>query len=376
MRDDGRLHEARMIPIGRVAEQLGLRLARITATEKAGPCPNCGGHEKADSDRLNINTAKGVFFCRKCPVSGDVVELVKVALGCDFLAALSYLVGEAEAKIDPELVEKRRRDREAAERRQADYERRARAHAIEQARDIWASAEGFDVAPAAAYLAGRGITFESWPPTLRYLPAHPYKRKIAGQFREWHRGPAMIAAIQGPDHKVQAVHQTWFDPDRPGQKAEILGPDGDKQPAKLTRGSVKGGAIRLTPMPLEGECLIVGEGIETTASPMMIDAVPGAAYWAGVSLTNMAGVQLKEGRARNSGRPDLSDQDAFMPPPWIGRLIFLQDGDSEPKATRAKLLSGLRRARAHNPALTIEIVAAPAGKDFNDVLRGDPDAEI
>ena len=363
-----------MIPIREVADRLGLRLRRVSATEYAGPCPDCGGHEKRDADRFAINIGKGVFGCRKCGAGGDGVELVKFAHGCDFKAALTFLVGEAEAVIDPALVARRKRKAEIAAKRQEEYAAKARARALEDARAIWASAEGFDVAPVEAYLAGRGIRFERWPVSLRYLPAHPYKRKIGGQFREWHRGPAMIAAIQGPDDRLRAVHQTWFDPDRPGKKARILGPEDEPQPAKLTRGSVKGGAIRLNGMPLDGGCLIMGEGIETTASPMMSDPVPGAAYWAGVSLTNMAGVQERVPGRRNTGLPDMSDSDAFVPPPWIARLIYLQDGDSEPKATRAKLLTGLRRALALNPRLATQIVAAPEGADFNDMIRGGGDA--
>ena len=72
-----------------------------------------------------------------------------------------------------------------------------------------------------------------------------------------------------------------------------------------------------------------------------------------------------------AGVPDLADDEAFVPPPWVRRLIFIQDGDSEPKATRAKLLAGLRRAIHHQPKLEAQIVHAGEGVDLNDVLRGD-----
>jgi hypothetical protein len=48
--------------------------------------------------------------------------------------------------------------------------------------------------------------------------------------------------------------------------------------------------------------------------------------------------------------------------------VFIQDGDSEPRLTRAKLLAGLRRAKANNPELRISIVHAGEGRDLNDVL--------
>ncbi len=62
-----------------------------------------------------------------------------------------------------------------------------------------------------------------------------------------------------------------------------------------------------------------------------------------------------------------------MPPAWIKRLVFVQDGDSDPKLTRAKLLSGLRRAMALRPGLTAAIVHPGEGIDMNDLLMGAQD---
>lgn len=371
MANDHRLEVAKMMPIAEVADKLGLTLRRITATEKAGPCPSCGGHEKRDADRFAINTAKNVFGCRRCGAGGDGLALVMLDRSCDFPAALTFLAGEADVPPDPKEIERRREQHAAAERRRAEQEARARDYAIRAARAIWAAAEGFDVTPAAEYLAGRGIRFASWPPTLRFHPALVYARKIDGRLRELHRGPAMVAAVQDRAGRVRAVHQTWIDPARPGRKAEILNPDtGERMPQKLVRGSKKGGAIRLAPFPPPGGCLVMGEGIETTASVMITAPIEGASYWAGVDLGNMAGRQIKIPGKRYSGEPDLEDGDAFLPPEGLSRLVFLQDGDSDPKATRAKLLSGLRRARALCGVQRVEIAAAPEGMDFNDVLQG------
>jgi hypothetical protein len=66
----------------------------------------------------------------------------------------------------------------------------------------------------------------------------------------------------------------------------------------------------------------------------------------------------------------MADRDAFAPPSWVKRLIFIMDGDSEPKMTRAKLECGLRRAMAVRPGLKGQIVQAGAGVDLNDVLLG------
>lgn len=100
----------------------------------------------------------------------------------------------------------------------------------------------------------------------------------------------------------------------------------------------------------------------------------GAAYWAGISLGNLSGKMLKEKGRRWSAQPDRTDEQAFVPPAWCRRLIFIMDGDSEPWMTRAKLECGLRRAMILRPGLEGWIVPAGEGRDLNDILtrRGEP----
>ena len=367
---DDRRDRARAIPILDVAHKLGIHgLRPVTPLERAGACPvpgcpEAGGAAKRDADRFAINTAKNVFQCRQCHARGDQIALVEAVAGVDFLGALEILVGAAEHRVDPAEAARRRAEIKAAEARQAEIAAQHRARAIADARRIWAEGAGHDTAPAAAYLAGRGLALAAWPPTLRMIPDHPYVRRLGGASREWHRGPCLVAAIQDRGGRVAGVHRTWFDPARPGRKAEIIGPDGAALPAKLMRGSAKGGAIRLSPLG-EADTLVMGEGIETTLTVMLSGAYPGAAFWAGASLGNMGGRQV----GRHSGVPDLEDPEAFVPPPQIRRLVFLMDGDSEPRATRAQLTAGLRRAQHHIPDLVAQIFAAPAGLDFNDMLQ-------
>jgi hypothetical protein len=66
----------------------------------------------------------------------------------------------------------------------------------------------------------------------------------------------------------------------------------------------------------------------------------------------------------------MEDDRAFLPPRGLARLVFVQDGDSDPKETRAKLQSGLRRAKLRDPGLVIQIARCPEGRDSNDVLMG------
>ncbi|MDF3383346.1 MULTISPECIES: hypothetical protein [unclassified Sulfitobacter] len=358
----GRAGEAKALPVLEVAGRLGLAAGlRQEGREHVGACPICGDGGKRAPNRFALNPDLNVWICRQCDQGGDTLDLVQFVQACDFKAALGFLLG-GDAAGDP--AERRRREQEAAAREKARRQvaERKRAEAIAQARDIWNSALPGAGTLAEVYLAGRGLHLDPWPFTLRFLPAHRY---ISAKVD--HRGPCMVAAVQDRAGRVAAVHQTYLTPE--GRKAEILDRDGAPMPAKLVRGSKKGGAIRFGKLAADRP-LVMGEGIETTLSAGVLNLVPGAVLWAGVDLGNMAGRQLRVPGQRYSGRPDPADDAAaFVPPARPSRLVYLQDGDSDPKSTAAKLQSGLRRARAHYPGLPLAILPAPEGQDFNDLLQ-------
>jgi hypothetical protein len=359
MQDDGRLQEAKSMDILGVAGGLGIEGLRRAGHEMVGPCPVCGGR-----DRFGINPIKQMFNCRRCQGRGDVVALVQHVHGCNFVQALAYLVGEATAQIDPVVIAARKAKAAKIEKEREAYAAKCRTFALENARDFWRAAINGKGTIAEQYLAGRSVIFDAWPPTLRFIPNHPYMKTINNVRRELHCGPCMISAIQGPDHKLRAVHQTWIDPVTLGKAKISL--DGKPQDVKLSRGSKKGGAIRLSPM-IQGGTLVMGEGIETTGTALTAGGIDRAIYWAGVDLGNMAGLQERVPGQRNSGLPDMSDGQAFVPPQGIVRMIYLQDGDSAPGPTRAKLEAGLLRAMRTRPGLVGQIVHAGAGIDLNDL---------
>jgi hypothetical protein len=369
-KSDPRLDQAKLIPILEVAAQLGVGGLQRAGVEHVGPCPVCGGN-----DRFAINPRRGVFNCRSCNAGGDGIALVQFVEACGFRDALRILAGDAEAAPDQERIKRLREKAEAKAQQQRDYEAVMRARAIRDAREtVQASKPGAGTL-VDKYLRARGIVFDVFPPTIGFIPDHPYTKSWRGRSTEWFRGPCMIAAIQNASGRVVAVHQTWLDPSEPGKKRKIIDPDGNDvdakgkpYPAKLVRGSKKGGAIRLSPMQPLGK-MVMGEGIETTASALTVNACPGAVYWAGVDLGNMSGRQVRVPGQRHSGIPDMADEDAWLPPDWVKELFFILDGDSAPKATVARLEAGLRRAMAARPGLIGKIVDPGEGLDLNDLLQ-------
>lgn len=243
-----------------------------------------------------------------------------------------------------------------------------RQYARKRAHAIWQGAVPAKGTMAEDYLRLRGLALPEFPACLRFAPDLPYVKKINKKSVRLHSGPAMVAAIQLPDGRFSALHQTWLDMSQPKGKARIFDPDGNQISAKLYAGPKKSCAIRLH-TPQGADTLVMGEGIETTATAWVADATPRAAYWAGVDLGNMAGRQIKEKGKRYSGVPDLGGgADGFVPPAWVKRLIYVMDGDSNPKDTRAKLEAGCRRAMARRPGLVASIVPADMGKDLNDMI--------
>lgn len=378
--DDARLAEAKAADIMEIANRLGLDGLKRAGREWVGPCPVCGG-----SDRFGISPDRGVYNCRSCG-GGDAIGLVRLVRSCGFRDALDFIVGAADVPLDPREAARRARAAAETKRRREERAERERAAAIGRAREIWRQGVRIEATSVQAYLHARGLTarrIDPWPRALRYHPELPYMvPNPDGQgWTEIHRGPAMLASIVNRPGELVGVHRTWIDPDRPGKKAD-LGTDAAGKPraAKKVEGSLKGAAIRLTPH-MEFETLIMGEGIETTLSARAADPVPGAAYWAGISLGNMGGRRVLTARGaealglpgkgvRAAGIPDMEDADAFVPPPFVRRLVFVQDGDSDPETTRAILLAGLRRAMALIPGLEARIVHPGEGRDLNDVLMG------
>ncbi|MES2845624.1 MAG: CHC2 zinc finger domain-containing protein [Pseudomonadota bacterium] len=371
--EDHRKIEAQAIPLDEVAGRLAIQGLKPAGHEMVGPCPMCGG-----TDRFGINARKGKFLCRRCGAKGGAIDLVMFVQGIDFPAALTWLCGPASG-----ITNEERRERiakaEENKRRNAIKAAKMRADVIRQARNIWEQGIAAEGTAVRDYLTRRGIPQDllpQLPACFRFHPALPYTEMIAGEWQTVHTGPAMLAAIQGPDGKFSGLHRTWLDLDRPKGKINIAHPvSGAPLDAKKVLGSKKGGAIRLSSWSTDCT-MVAGEGIETTLSALVAGRagqdpdLAQAVYWCLVDLGNMAGRRITGKGQKFAGIPDMTDDEAWVPPSGVSRLIFVKDGDSDAELTDAMLKAGLRRAMSLRPGLRGQIAAAPEGRDLNDVLMG------
>ncbi|MCB1516111.1 MAG: hypothetical protein KDJ19_00635 [Hyphomicrobiaceae bacterium] len=340
--------------------------------DRAGPCPNCGG-----DDRFAVHTRKNSFNCRRCGLAGGgVIDLVMKTEGLDFVKACELITGRrADAPHDPARARRLAEEARRSEEKRAREAERDRSAAIKAGWEIWQAAANMDPQAremVAAYLERRGVA-AAIPrlrrSAIRGLMALPWFEGTERGAIEIHRGPAMLAPVIQPDGTFGAVHQTWLDLAQPKGKLN-LGNDerGKPRTAKKTRGHVGGGAIRLY-TPKDAFRLVMGEGIETTLTPLAWAFEPATAYWAGVSLVNMSGRAARDGAGHEiHDQPDMNDQNSFVPPDWCRELVFLSDGDDPKSRIHDKLKRGLRRAMRARPGLRGFIVPAPApGTDMNEL---------
>lgn len=374
--------------IGRWPHQL-----KRKGRELVGPCPACGG-----DDRFSIDLRKNLWHCRKAGKGGDAIALVEYVDGVEFRAACEILTGEprpgAGHQVSGVSEEQRRARWQAAEEQRARDDKAAndfRTREIARAHEIWDKGRRIAGTMAERYLLKRGLTAPAGA-KLRAWDRLVYWHQIAGEWRQIHEGPAMLAAIVGPDGRFQGVHCTWIDLSTRSGKAEIADPaTGELLAAKKVRGSARGGHIPLSG-PSDGRRLVMGEGIETTLSAFMAEeANPDCLYWAGVSLGNLGGRAADRLRHPTERRIDAKGRDnpvvvpgcvpalpehagVLLPPESVRTVILLGDGDSDRFITEQVLKRAARRFQFADAEMTMPLPRdvraawADAGGDFNSML--------
>jgi Toprim domain/CHC2 zinc finger len=315
-----RILAARAISISDVAQRLGLRLRCATGSEFVGPCPRCGG-----DDRFSINWKKSIFNCRKCGKAGDVIDLVRHALGVDFREAVDYLVGEGPHDARPSL-----RVVPAAESH-ADADEEAARHAAWAMR-IWS--EGLDPhsTPVSTYLATRALELpdEAANSAIRFHPACPFFKGATTA--------AMVCLVRDiVTDKPVAIHRTALTAD--GQKAIVNGRD------RTCLGPIAGGVVKITPDDAVTTVLAIAEGLETVLSMRQIPEVGARTpIWAALNAGGLAAF------------PVLSGVESI----FIGV-------DADEAGRRAAQEVGSRWRRAGREGYLVE--PRHDGQDLNDVVR-------
>ncbi len=272
-------------------------------------CP-VAGHGRGRGDRTrSLSLAEGR--------GGSV--LMKCFAGCDWWEikeALRSLDLWPQEKTGPKILSR------CVAGRPHRTESRDHQQRTVQARAIWHEALPVEGTIAEDYLQSRGITILP-PPTLRFCPAitHAPTRCVL---------PAMVAAVQGPDGAIVAIHRIYLSPDG-GGKADIA-------PVKMSLGPTKGGAIRLCAI---GPTLCIAEGIETGLSVFAATGIP---TWAALSAVGMKELVLPKLR-------------------MAAEVIIAADGDEV--GMEAAYVAA---ARWHHEGRIVRIAVAPQKQDFNDIL--------
>ena len=191
---------------------------------------------------------------------------------------------------------------------------------------IWSQTASIQGTHAERYLRARSITAQL-PTQLRFHRAlrHP----------EGHRFPAMVGQVEAVDCGVVALHRTYLEADAP---KKINHPT-----SKAMLGPCKGGAVRVRS---GSKALAVAEGIETALS-LATSLEEGVAVWAALSASGMASLRLPP--ANTLG----------------GKLIIGTDGEARGRSAGADLADAAARR-----GWTVEMIRAPDGKDFNDMVQG------
>ena len=190
----------------------------------------------------------------------------------------------------------------------------------EGAMRLWQQAGAADQTIVSKYLRGRRITLPP-PPSLRFHPRLWQSKDFTG--------PAMISSLTDASGAIRAVHQTWLREDG-SDKADI-------ETQRQVKGPSKGCAIRLCPV---AGTLAVAEGIETALSFMQASGIP---TWSAGSAGGLRSVNL---------------------PPEVSHVVIAADGDE-----RGEAAAFFAANRFRKQGRTAEVYRAPAGKDFNDLLR-------
>jgi phage/plasmid primase-like uncharacterized protein len=276
------------------AAEMAERL-RLTAhgREFRGDCPACG---YVGTFSMTSKEGRPVWWCASCQDGKATTAAVRAAMGTDWR---------------PPPAPKPRKT-EGADTRSAG------------AVAIFDRAQPFPGSPADRYLTSRGLAGVT-SPALRYARAvrHPNAEDTF---------PAMLALVASTaTGEPIGLHRTFIRADGTG-KASL-------EPAKASKGPIRGGAIMLD-TPMLGRPLVIGEGIESSLSAGLLLGLPA---WSAIAAGNLANVIIPRG---------------------VSEVLIAADPDEV--GQRAASVAATRM-KARGVPVRVITPPAPIG-DFNDML--------
>jgi phage/plasmid primase-like uncharacterized protein len=307
-----------------LAQKHGCKLVKRGKDWK-GPCPQCGG-----DDRFVITPSKSIFYCRGCSATGDAIKLLRHITGCSFPEAIERLIGAPLPQ----------RQEPAKPTPNPNFERQTSAELF----GWWDDAKPIRNTPAEMYLVKtRHVDVEQIPDINDVLRFHPRCIFGHGRFR-----PCLLALIRDikTDEPIGFVRTSI---DASGRKAPVT--DDGKPVARKILGGKAGGAIKLWSDAAVTTGLVIGEGLETTASAATQIQHRGTVLrpaWALVDAGNLAAFPVLAG---------------------VEHLTILVDNDANGKGQEAANECTRIWIRAGRDVE--QLIPRGIGADFNDIALGD-----
>ncbi|MCS0503611.1 DUF7146 domain-containing protein [Ancylobacter mangrovi] len=184
-----------------------------------GPCPLHSKDPHA-KDSTSFECWADGWVCATCQDGGDVIRLVELYERLDFRAAVQWLGGAQE--VDPAEEARRAREQAEAKARAARDDNAFRERERADLWSRWSEAKPWPGTPVDDYLRLRRLVAPPGAllrahPALPYVVAAPDAQSRPG-WRRLHSGPAMLAAILGPDGRFAGLHISWIDLAQPKGK--------------------------------------------------------------------------------------------------------------------------------------------------------------
>ena len=294
---------------------------------------------------------------------GDPLDLVvRTQAGGDFGKGLDWArAWLGLAQISPE---ERERWRQAAQRRaEAAARRDSRETADKRLRagELWRQSRPLVPGDLVdRYLRGRGLALAELgraPSVLRY-----HERLWAKPGRYY---PAMVGLVTDVAGAPIGIHRTFLT-EQGGRVVKAPLDDGKRALGPCLGGCIKlwrGGSGLAWPKMMEGETVMLGEGIEDLLSALICGEI--------ALPDGSGGARIVAARAlRAVCTISLSLMAAVELPPQVTRVVILQQRDPPGSPARAQLGRAIDRFRAQGRrVLLIPPPAWPGLKDFNDLIR-------